>query len=253
LRRPVDGGVTVSDRFDLLPLVAEAELPGEFYLLKLSKKRAVIEGAGLRLVPVRLPGTAQTLEEFLALDTPDHDRENRMTAGGSRQIRFGTGSEREAQQAHLSDFYKHVDRALATFLRPKTGLVVLVGVEEDTALYRAGSVHPDLIADSIERSPDDGAPEHELLRRGVELIRESALRRNATAREFARERLAPARFTEDPVAIAGAAELGRVSRLYVAENARDPRVNSALIATLLHGGEAHAIPADAAAGAVLRY
>lgn len=253
LRRPVNGSVTVSDRFDLLPLVAEAELPAEFYLLKLSKKRAVVERAGWRLEPVRLPGAAQTVEEFLALDTPDHDRENRMTAGGSRQIRFGTGSEREAQQAHLSDFYKHVDRALATFLRPKNEMVVLVGVEEDTALYRAGSAYADLIADSIQRSPDDGVAEDELLRHGLDLIRESVLRRNAAARESAREKLAPARFTEDAEAIAGAASSGRVERLYVAENAREPNLNRALIDMLLHGGQAHAIPAGAAAGAVLRY
>jgi hypothetical protein len=253
LRRPVDGSVTVSDRFDLLPLVAEAELPAEFYLLKLSKKRAVVERAGLRLEPVRLPGTAQTLEEFLALDTPDHDRENRMTAGGSRQIRFGTGHEQEAQQAHLGDFYKHVDHALAAWLGPKNEMVVLVGVEEDTALYRARSAHPDLIADSIERSPDDGALDSGLLRLGFDLIRKSILRRNAAARESAREKLAPARFIEDAEAIAGAAASGRVERLYLAENEHQPRLNRALIDTLLHSGEPHAIPIGAAAGAVLRY
>jgi hypothetical protein len=252
LRRPADSRVVVADRFDLLPLVSEAELPAEFYLLKLSKKHATLERATLRLEPVRLPGTAQTIDEFLALDIPDHDRENRMSAGGSRQIRLGTGSELEAQHAHLGDFYKHVNRALAKFL-PKNGIVVLVGVEEDTALYRAGSTYPEIIPESIRRSPDDGVTDAELLRRGIDLIHASMLRRNVTAREFAREQQAPAKFTEVPESIAGAAESGRVARLYVPENARDLILQGALIDTLLHGGEAHAIPAGASSGAVLRY
>jgi hypothetical protein len=259
LRQPADGGVTVGDRFHLLPLIAEAELPAEFYLLKLSKKYAAIEvvqhdqRAGLRLNPVRLPNLAQTLDEFLALDIPDHDRENRSTGGGSRKILFGTGSERETQHSHLSDFYKHVDRELAKALQPSSGTVVLVGVEEDTALYRSISAYPHLTAESIQRSPDDGVSAHELIRRGLDLMRTATLQHNLKSCELAKERMAPARYSENLDTIAEMAALGRVARLYSPENVRDAKLNGALIDTLLHGGEAHALPAGAPAGAVLRY
>jgi hypothetical protein len=61
--------------------------------------------------------------------------------------------------------------------------------------------------------------------------------------------LAPAGCSEVPYAIRELASQGRVARLYVAENPRDPLWNDALIETLQHSGEAHSIPA----GAVLRY
>ncbi len=255
LRQPADGGVTVGDRFQLLPLIAEAELPAEFYLLKLSKKYAALEvvqhdqRAGLRLSPVWLPAMAQTLDEFLALDIPDHDRENRSMGGGERKILFGTGSERETQHSHLSDFYKHVDRRLAKVLQP----VVLVGVEEDTALYRSVSADPHLTAESIQRSPDDGVTGNELIRRGVDLIRTATLQSNLKACELAKERMAPARYLENLDTIAEMAALGRVARLYSPENSREAKLNVALIDTLLHGGEAHALPAGGPVGAVLRY
>jgi hypothetical protein len=253
LRQTTQEGVTVAEWFDLLPLIAEADLPAEFYVLKLSKKQAILERAGLSLELVRLPKTAQTLDEFLELDTPDHDRENRMIAGGSRQIRFGTGHERETRHGHLHDFYKHIDQKLSAFVRPKNGMVMLVGVEEDTALYRSASTYPNLIAESIERSPDDGMPDHELLRRGLDMIRTATLQRNAAARQLARAQLAPARYSEVPDTIRELASQGRVARLYVAETPREPLWIDALIETLRHSGEAHAVPAGEPAGAVLRY
>lgn len=260
LRQPHEGSVLVADRFHLLPLVAEAELPPEFYLLKLSKKRATLEAvlqdvrAGMRVQAVKLPRMAETLDEFLALDKPDHDRENRMAGGGTRQILFGTGSERETQHAHLGDYYKHVEQALAAFIGLKNGVVVPVGVEEDTALYRSVAAgHTYLSPESIGRSPDDGVPEPELLRRALDLVHGAVLARNRAACQSARERLAPGRYSENPEAITEMAAVGRVARLYVAQDARDENLNLALIDTLLHSGEAHALPAGSPAAVVLRY
>lgn len=259
LRHPTDGQVGVAERFDLLPLVPETAMPAEFYVLKLSKKHAQVEvvqhegRAGLRIDPVKLPKTPMTMDEFLELDIPDHDRENRMAAGGATRIRFGTGKEREAQGGHLHDFFKHVDQVITTLLRPVHGQVVLEGVEEDTALYRSISTYPNVLPESIQRSPDDGTTSQELMRRAIEFVRAAALKRNAAARDAARERLAPGRFSEKVDAIEELASTGRVGQLYLPEDARDARLNSVLIETLLHGGEAHAIPAGEVVGAALRY
>lgn len=259
LRTPVEGEVTVASRFQLLPLVAEAELPAEYYLIKISKKHATLERAGLRAEPVMLPETAQTVDDFLAFDIPDHDRENRMTAGSTRQVRFGTGSERETQQAYLADYYRHVDHAIASILRPRNAVAVLVGVEEDIALYRSVSTATDLLVDSIRRSAADGGSGasavsgDELLTRALALIRSARLMRNEEARAAVRERLAPARFSEDAHTIANMAALGRVARLYVSEDARTANLNDAVIETLTHGGDVHAIPAGQNAAAALRY
>ncbi|HTS77900.1 MAG TPA: hypothetical protein VMG40_16935 [Bryobacteraceae bacterium] len=258
LRHSVAPGLTVAQHFQLLAFVAEAEMPHEFYLLKVSKKRAALERAGWRLEPVTLPKAAQTLDGFLAMDIPDHDRENRNTVGGAagtqRRVRFGTGSsERETHRAYLADFYRHIDHALGAFLRPRNSIVVLTGVEEDAALFRSVATYPQVLPRGIQRSPDNGTSDEELLQLAASLIRESILARNAAALAQARERLAPARISSDAGQIPQLAASGRVGELYVAEDARDEKLNRALVETLTHSGEVHALPSGSAPAAMMRY
>lgn len=255
MRQPVQGGLTVGERFNLLALAAEAELPREFYLLKLSKRAASLARGAALLEAVEVPKMAKTLNEFLEFDKPDHDRESRTgkPSGGAPRIRFGTGTEREEHFAYLADYYRHVDHEMGVFLRPRKGMVVLAGVEEDTALFRSVAKYPDLVGESIERSPDDGSSDHKLLECAFALIRAAILKRNAEAVKGARERLAPARFSEDAETMAQVASQGRVAQFYVAEDARDEKLNRALIETLAHGGEIHALPTGQAAAAMMRY
>lgn len=251
LRKPVEGGMTVGERFNLLALVAEAEMPREFYVLKLSKRAVSLARVGSRLEAVKIPRTAATLDEFLELDKPDHDRENRT--GAAPRVRFGTGTERENHMAYLGAYYKHADQELSTVLRPKKAMVVLAGVEEDTALFRSVATYPYVLAESIQRSPDDGSSEEDLLQRAFLMMRQCMLKRNAAALKEARERMAPGRFSEDAAGMAQMAEQGRVGQLYVAEDAKEEKLNRVLIETLAHGGEVHALPAGRAAAAVMRY
>jgi hypothetical protein len=79
-------------------------------------------------------------------DQPDHDLENRSAAGSSpgamRRIRFGTGSGRETQHSYLAEFYKKVDHGIHELLNTHGSPLLLAGVDEDTALYRAGNTYP---------------------------------------------------------------------------------------------------------------
>lgn len=257
LREPVPSGLTVSGRFDLLPLVPEAELPAEYYLLKISKKNAALERASFSAEQVKLPDSAGTIDDFLEMDYPDHDLENRMASGGPYKVRFGTGADRGTE--HLADYYRFVDQTVSKILRPKNAVAVLVGVEEDTSLFRSVSSMPELLADSIRPSgADDGSStsaisSDALLSVSLRLIREKLVQRNAKACASAKERFAPARYAEDPDSIVKMASMGRVAWLYVPEDARGERLNEATIQTLIHGGEVHALPAGEPAGAALRY
>jgi len=250
-------GMHAGGHFDLLPFVAEAELPHEIYLLKLSSKHVALARGGARLEAVKVPRMVETLEEFLELNQPDHDLENRSAVGGAagpaRRVRFGTGTERETHQTYLADYYRHVDHQLAAFVRPRRATVLLVGVEEDTSLFRSISSLAELADKTIQRSPDDGSTDVVLLQEAFALLRGSILERNRLALAEAKERLAPARYSEDVPQIIQMAAQGRVGQLYIAENASDDQLNRALIETLTHGGETHALPAGSVAGAALRY
>lgn len=257
LRRPVDAGMWVGQNFELLPLAAEIELSRELYVLKLSKKQATLVRVGALLEPVALPDAAETVEQFLALEQPDHDLENRNAVGGAsgaaRRVRFSTGNERETETTYLGDYYKHVDHAVTSFLRPRNAAVVLVGVDQDSALFRSVTGYPDVLEESIRRSPDDGGSDDDLIERALALLRASVLRGNSAALAAAKERLAPLRFSDHPGTIAHLAGSGRVGQLFIAEDARDENLNRALIETLKHAGEIHALPAGSAPAATLRY
>jgi hypothetical protein len=247
VRDRVKGRVCAGDEFEVLAILPELDLPHEFFVLKLSKKHVALMRGGFSLEAVPIPGVRENIDEFLALDRPDHDRENRSTVrpgGGKGQVRFGTGSERERHAAYLHDFYRAVDRALIDLLNPRGAPLVLHGVDEDTALYRSLSTYSGLLTRAIPGSPDDGVSNHEILQRAIGTVREAATESVVAALAEARERLAPARFSDDPDSIAQLASQGRVGHLFVPAQSNDGKLNAAAVETIRHGGIASALPAD---------
>jgi len=277
--QPIRAKLTVASCFAIRALLPELSLPSEFYVLELSKKRiSLLRCTPFHATPVGLPeGVPQTLEEALQLEAPDHDLENRSFAGTSmgamRAVRFGTGSGRETQHAHLGDFYKLVDRGMRKLLHGGGTPLVLAGVDEDTALYRSISACPTLVPDSIHGSPTVSTQEAEIVRKGYALIHAECVDREIKAWIEAKERLAPARFSTELRDILRAAFEGRVMSLSIDETARrtgefamgeyrswgtEDLLNLAAVQTILHNGKVVGMPNDrlpggAAVAAQLRF
>ncbi|MGH9559542.1 MAG: hypothetical protein ACRD30_09905 [Bryobacteraceae bacterium] len=256
LRERVDANIWVRGRFQMAAPIKEADLPDRFYILKLSRKSVGLWRAGLDLELIPLPrGIPASVDEFVELEKPDHDLENRSSIGGpaagERRVRFGTTTDREAQRAHVSDFFKALDRGLRGTIGKDP--VILGGVEEDTALYRSISECAGLVESTI-RSGADGS---EMLQEGWAILRAASIERAADALRDARERYAAARFATDIGDISKYASDGRVHRLYIAElRASDEAINTAAVETLCHGGGVSILPPGRmteAAAAVLRF
>ena len=276
LAEPAGAALTIGSCFEIRPILAELHLPLQFYLLKLSKERVeVLRCADLRIESVELPkGMAATLQEMLAFKPPDHDLENRSAAGSStgamRGVHFGTGSGRETQHTYLSDFYKAANRGVNDLLKDGKPPLMLVAVEEHTAMYRALNTYPNLLAQNIHGSPDSFLQEADLMRRGFAIIRAAGMERAVKELAESRERVAPVRFSTDLNSILRAAVEGRVDRLYIDEYARrygvfqrlaevnhqtwgsEDLLNLGAVETILHNGQAFAVPDGAIPdGAVL--
>jgi len=273
----------VGSCFQIRPFLSDLALPQEFFLLKLSRKRVdLLRCAHLRAEAVGLPkGVPRTLDEFLAFEQPDHDLENRSFAGSStgsmRRVRFGTGSARETEHTHLARFYKAVDRGIAEVLQARAEApLVLAGVQEDLGIYRLNHKYSNLLDNAVYGSPGEWLPEEHLVREAYEIVRSDAIERAVAALKEAKERTTPARFFTDLDAILTAAAEGRVSRLFIAEDAQkrgvfdgakrggrwhwseEDLLNLAAVETLAHGGLAFEIPGSempegALAAAVIRY
>lgn len=256
VRTPPDGtsgNVAVGRHFRILPALEELQVPSPFYILKLSKKRVSLLRAGVSLDPVRLPSkTPETFDEFLEMDRPDHDLENRSSVGGparGRRIRFGSEDERETEQIHLADFYKAIDRAMREMIHQSSTPVVLSGVAEDTSLYRSVSNVATLLAGSVPGA----LPDTDLLEQACALVRNASFENAARTLVEAHERYAPARFLTDPQAILKAAIAGRVAKVFLAvPPADEDSLNRIAIETLRNSGEVLLVQ-GAGPAAVLRY
>lgn len=280
LAQPVPASLTIGGCCAIRPLAAEFARPRLFYILALAKSGvALLRCAGLHAETVKLPhGVPETLAEALELEPPDHDLQNRSVISGESTgtmhgVRFGTGSGRERQHAHLADYYKLVDRAVEElFKEPETPLV-LAGVEEDAALYRSVSGNPNLVKGEIAGSLPVSADLTPALEVAHAILREAAVERQAAVLRAARERVAPARFSIQPEEILHAAFAGRVAHLFLNEEAKrvdvfergnyrswgqEELLNLAAVQTVIHHGKycelpAVAMPGGAAAAALMRY
>jgi hypothetical protein len=275
LREPAPAGFSVGSYFEIRRILPELSLPAEYYVLILSKKRVglvrCVEG---RAESVPLPrGTPETLEEVMAFATPDHNLENRWSAGQAGKIRFGTSSMRDTQPAYVAEFYSHVDRGVNEILRPGKTPLILAGVEEDAAIYRRTQTYPELIKESLRGSANDFSPGPELVKEAEAILRAAAMERYSREVARARERFAPDRFLTGADAIVPVAFRGRVSRLYLANGAPQTSIaakpeestgasedllNVAAVQTLAHDGDVFSLPQEtmperATAAAVLRY
>ena len=265
LVHPVEGALTVGGAFAIRKLGQEFTRPRAFHILALYKDRvALLRCAGLQAELVKLPpDIPETLAQALEFEPPDHDLENRAAIGSStgavRAVRFGTGSGRERERAHLADFYKLVDRGLQKFIREAP--LILAGVGEDIALFRGASGYASLAKGAITGSPDVSPPAHDgLLEAAYAILRAGEIERQAAALNEALERRDPKRFSTDPDRILHAAFEGRVDRLYLNQDAvrmdvfergkyhswgKEDLLNLAAVQTIAHRGESYELPPEA--------
>lgn len=261
--------------FYIRPVLASLASPANVYLLEVTKKSVELLACGpADVTRVELPkGTPKTLDEAMGFDQPDHDLMNRSSAGPStgamQGVKFGTGSGRERQHAHLRDFYRIIDRGVNEVLRAEGAPLILAGVEEDVAIYRTANTYANVLDQGIPGSLGAAASHPEILRQAHDLARFDLERRAALAMAEAKERLAPARFSTDLNAILRAAVTGRISSLYLDENVErigifdgkafggttnwhdEDLLNVAAIETLTRGGAVYSVPSHQMAGAVI--
>jgi len=271
---------TVGDCFWIRPILASLALPPTVYVLEVTKKAVALLVCDFTgIAHVELPkGTPKTLDEALGFKAPDHDLMNRSASGPStgamRGVQFGTGSEREAQHAHLHDFYRLVDRGVIELLRSNHAPLILAGVEEDAAIYRSISNYPNLLEQGIHGSPGAEMTPELILRKVHDITLFDFQRRTALKMSESKERLGPGRFSTELESILQAAAEGRVSDLYLDENGQrmgtfagkvggnpnwhdEDLLNVAAVETLRRGGAVYSLPshlmAAAVAAAAFRY
>lgn len=254
---------TLATHFLLAPFLEDTITCREVYLLGLNQKHLHFylwsEGQCLEFA---LPSTVPaSLEAAMAFDVPDHNRENRSSAGPSTGampgVRFGTSSDADNLTPHLHDYFKQIDRGLKEVLRLHP--LLLAGLPQHTHLYRSIAVHSqllplDLPADlPFQNRHEIGQHIQQAL---LTLYRRQGLAILAQHQEL-RDRT---RALSGQHLLFDAAASGRIHQLVCTlESAVEADTNAAIAETLAHDGEVYLLPAsalprpDAAPAAILRY
>jgi hypothetical protein len=246
------GKVVIGDRFHLVPFVKDAFARRDFLVLGLSKKHLrLFRYVSGECSELPLPaGVPPTLEAAGGFDKPEHNLENRSTAGSStgtmRAVRFGTGTDREAAGEYLHHFFVMVDRGLTAAFGNKA--LLLLGVREEIAEYRRTAKHALILNSDVPGNVDFlstaqiGAFAAQAADNDYELIAERILA------EF-RETPDRDRTLADTNAVLHAANEGRVHRLCVRTEAEagspdSELLNAAVVDTLRTGADVFMVPQE---------
>ena len=176
LHENIEDFVTVSERFQIRPLVSLMSREQKFYLLSLSQKHTRLllytyqsrqELQLRRLAP-------QSLRAWMNTRVPDHVLDNRSAGGPSvgkmKGVLFGTNTDRERHEEYIKHFFKEIDKGVHHILLGHTAPLILAGVEEEVAAYRHVNSYPRLIEQAVLGSPDAFEP-NELHDRAMEIAR----------------------------------------------------------------------------------
>ncbi len=246
--QPLTEGVYVGDRFHILPGLAAVLEPVRFNLLALSRKHVRLLACSRNSCEqVALPeGLATSVAAEGAFDRPDHDLENRSSAGpdrGKGKILFGTGANRE--DAYLYNFFKSIDRGLHPILT-RSGLPLIVAaVGEELTIYGRANTYPNLVKAGIQMSPER-VPDRELQTAGVEIFQEHYREGRRRTRKHFEELGGREAILTSIGACIDAAREGHIGHLLLADGVqRDgEELNRIALDTILHGGRISLTAAD---------
>jgi hypothetical protein len=282
LADPVEELVVVSDRFHLKPLLAAAHRARECHVLALSRHAVRLLHATRGTVDeVAVPELPAGIDDALRWDDRERQLQSHATgrvgSGSATAAYHGQGGGNEQHESDLRRYVQVIDRAVSAHLGDARVPLVLAGVDELVAVYRASTHHRHVVAGAIGGNPDH-VEDRDLAARAMELLEPAV----DTAEERARDRFLSARHatvgTVEQAVVA--AEAGQVESLFVPHDAacwgrfrpghtalteHDERrpgdhdlADVAAVETLRHGGEvflvrAADVPGEGTAAATLRY
>lgn len=286
LPRPTRESVHVGATFHLLPAMELLASPIEFWVLALTRKGVrLLHGTSSVLKTAKLPASIPaTLDEFLALEQPDHRRANRSAVGPSngsmKGVAFGTGAETESQNRHFRDYCVAIDRGMRSLLEPDKAPLIVEGATAEVSIFRSASQYS-YLATPIVRSPDDGVLSDDDLNSRVRAqLSQNPTPAESRAQEYVSAALGTNLAVTELSALVRLASKGRVDVTFLCSGAAqradvdhitgkvrlagefqakdDDLFNAAAIETLLHSGEVWVVPAEripggGAAVARLRY
>jgi len=261
----------IGEHFDIRTLLQIENGQNSFYILALSQNRPrMLRCTESTSEEIEIPGAPTSLSDSMQTRQPDHVLDNRVTAGPSvgagTGVMFGTSSDRDDKDEYMLHFFMELDKAVSRMLNGASEPLIPAGVEHEIALYKRVNTYPHLTEPGIHGAPD-GLEGGEMHRRALELLAErEAQMGNQVPSDFDK-RVGTGHASTHVQEIVAAAFEGRVSQLFLQQNAsymgsfdtvrqrvkhtEDPLdspvdlIDAAAEQTVLHGGTVNILPNSA--------
>lgn len=263
--------VTVSDRFDMLPLLSLGVDDGVFFLLSLSQNHVqLFRGTQQEFKAIQLDKELASLEEFTRSLIFEKHPQMHSGAKAMRGVRskqnavfHGGDSVSNRKKRELNEFFRAVDHEVSQIIGTSDVPLLLAGVSYVRAIYRNASHFPHILDAEIEGNIDNLSMD-ELHETGWALAEPYIRRRReddlGKFRTLAGTGLASDQMNE----INRAAAEGRVEALFVASSTlpdqkeNDVRKMELIGQVLSTGGRVYSVaneelPAQTDVAAVMRY
>lgn len=279
--------LTVSDRFQVRPVLPLLVNDGRFYLLALSQKQVkVFRGTRLSIKELDVASLPKGLSD--ALKYEDRAKEQHfqfhsaLTAGGGGKpasVFHGHGVDIGDTKEDILMYLQQVDAGVSELLAGEHAPLVLAGVEYLLPIYREASTYKHLMDQGIEGNPDREHLE-ELHRRAWAIVEPYFRQTQQEAMAHFGDYAAAGNTSNDIRKVVPAAYYGRVEVLFVTTTSErwgtfepdtgeihlhrqqkagyEDLLDMAAIQTILHGGTVYTVkpedvPGRGPVAAVFRY
>jgi hypothetical protein len=221
LRRTVPELVIVADSFHVKPLLRIVQSADRYHVLAVNRKEVKLyEGNRDALDQVELENVPATITAALGEELTEpyqgfHGVGPYHAARGSAGIHHGRGQKKDDVDLDMERFFRVVDRAiLEHYSRPTELPLILAGLPQNVAAFRAITHNPYVLGSAIELDADSRSLE-QLRLRAWETVEPVFLQRLADLTDSYKLNRSRGLGAEDPAAIAQAAMMGRVRTVLI--------------------------------------
>jgi hypothetical protein len=257
----LEAGLTVGERFNVLPLAPVLASDRKLYVLALAKNavrlfetsRNVIEELALEDVPASFDEVIEAL--------PERTVDVRAGSGGTSNTASFHSPDGDIDRVLLEKYVHAVGQAVGSRLgTARSQQLVLAAVAEYLPLFKAASSYPAVFDGVIAGNPERTLPD-DLRSAAWQLVNEHEAEREANEQDDARSQAHAGKGSFDLAETAKAAEEGRVDTLFLPRDRahltrEDERelANRALLGTLKNSGTVRTLGSIEGAGlATFRY
>ena len=229
----------VGECFQLRPLLALASKHLEFYILALQlNDTRIFKCTDQFCEAARFPKDAGT------------DAAGFVPGASQASLRAEPVHDHEHPEDHLRHYYREIDRDVNALLKDGHPPLVVVGIEQEVALFHRLTTYPACVEPGIR-----GLPGHlgqkEMYQQALDLVQ--SVTTGPALRALGRfdKQIGTGHASSDAQEILSAASTGRVEDLFLLENGAVPSsvdggvdlLDRAVVQTLRHGGDVHSLPA----------